>query len=114
MPFLTDVAKRRNSTASKSEDFYVVEFVRCFNSTADGSYSLICRPLKYTAHVDNPFYFITISYMEKKNRFDDEIVNRKTTRAEVSVEELVEKADSADIKAFLIELLKDDPKIIQQ
>jgi len=92
----------------------VDEFVRCFNSTADGSYSLICLLLKYTAHVDNPFYFITISYMEKKNRFDDEIVNRKITRAEVSVEELVEKADSADIKAFLIELLKDDPIILQQ
>ena len=75
---------------------------------------MICLLLKYTAHVDNPFYFITISYMEKKNRFDDEIVNRKTTRAEVSVEELVEKADSADIKAFLIELLKDDPIILQQ
>lgn len=66
------------------------------------------------AHVDNLFCFITIPYIEKKNRYDDEVVNRKTARAEVSVEELVEKADSADIKAFLIELLKDDPMVLQQ
>lgn len=40
-------------------------------------------------------------------------INKKS-RAKFSVEELVENADSADIKAFLIDLLKDDPMLLQQ
>ena len=40
-------------------------------------------------------------------------INKKS-RAKFSVEELVENADSADMKAFLIDLLKDDPMLLQQ
>ena len=40
-------------------------------------------------------------------------INKKS-RAKFSVEELVENTDSADVKAFLIDLLKDDPMLLQQ
>mgnify|MGYP000176595833 FL=1 len=52
--------------------------------------------------------------MNRKNIFDDEIVHRKTTCAKFSIEELVENTDTAGIKFFLIELLKDDPMLLQQ
>ena len=51
--------------------------------------------------------------MNRKNIFDDEIVNRKTACAKFSIEELVENTDTADIKFFLIELLKDNPMLLQ-
>ena len=38
--------------------------------------------------------------MNRKNIFDDEIVNRKMACAKFSIEELVENTDTADIKFF--------------